>query len=228
MLDVDEGRLAVDAHQSATVRFDGAAGPLIGDRFTSGGSQGPLLMLHGGGQTRHSWHKSARILAKRGSDVFTVDAAGHGRSAGAADGGYTLRRTGRRPAARGRRDRRPSGPDPTPMVVGASMGGITALLAEGDRDGVSRSLVLVDIVPRLEMSGLEGIGTFMTSARFSSVEEVADAAAAYQPHERRPDKIENVREGRRSAVLALGSRVHADRREHRRSRSTSRSAGRGG
>jgi non-heme chloroperoxidase len=64
-----------------TLRFDSQAGALIGDRFTSGGSLRPVLMSHGGGPTRHSWQRSARILAAQGWDVVTFDARGHGDSA---------------------------------------------------------------------------------------------------------------------------------------------------
>lgn len=44
------------------------------------------------------------------------------------------------------------------------MGGVTGLLAEGERGGVLRALVLVDVVPRRESTGVDRIGEFMMSA----------------------------------------------------------------
>src|ERR1700712_882561 len=72
------------------VVFAGAAGQLVGDRWGTGGDRGPVLMLHGGGQTRHSWDRSARSLAAAGWDVITLDARGHGESDWAPDGDYSV------------------------------------------------------------------------------------------------------------------------------------------
>ena len=47
----------------------------------SGNPQGkPVIFLHGGGQTRHAWTKTAAALADRGWEVVTVDLRGHGDS----------------------------------------------------------------------------------------------------------------------------------------------------
>jgi pimeloyl-ACP methyl ester carboxylesterase len=58
-----------------------------------------------------------------------------------------------------------------PVLVGASLGGLTALVAEGERGPLARALVLVDLVPRLEMPGVERIREFMhtTSGGFDSL-----------------------------------------------------------
>ena len=39
-----------------------------------------VILLHGGGQTRHSWSGAARVLAQRGYRVINFDARGHGDS----------------------------------------------------------------------------------------------------------------------------------------------------
>jgi pimeloyl-ACP methyl ester carboxylesterase len=51
-----------------------------------------------------------------------------------------------------------------------------------------RGLVLVDVTPRIEPEGAKEIGDFMASAPngFASLEEAADAVAAYLPHRPRP------------------------------------------
>lgn len=44
------------------------------------------------------------------------------------------------------------------------LGGLSALLGEGEHGGTARALALVDIVPRIELSGAERIGEFMRAA----------------------------------------------------------------
>ncbi len=77
-----------------------------------------------------------------------------------------------------------------PVLVGASLGGISAILAEGvsDRE-VSSGLVIVDVVHRPSRSGVERIQEFMRSGLrgFATLEDAADAIAAYAPH--RPKRV---------------------------------------
>lgn len=187
------------------VVFSGAAGALAGDRWGTGGVRGPVLMLHGGGQTRHSWDRAARSLAAEGWDVVTVDARGHGESAWARDGDYGVEAL----VADLLRvcDQLAESAATLPVLIGASMGGMTAMVAEGELGGVARALVLVDIVPRIELEGVQKIGDFMGSAPtgFASLDEVADAVAAYQPHRMRPDNVEGLR---RNVRLAEDGRLY--------------------
>jgi pimeloyl-ACP methyl ester carboxylesterase len=64
---------------SHTERFVGAQGnTLVGDVF---GYRGPVvLLLHGGGQTRHAWQRTARAIAGAGMTAYAVDQRGHGDS----------------------------------------------------------------------------------------------------------------------------------------------------
>jgi pimeloyl-ACP methyl ester carboxylesterase len=79
-----------------------------------------------------------------------------------------------------------------PAVVGASLGGLAALMAEGERGGdaapLLRALVLVDVAPRMEQEGVMRVISFMHSGLdgFASLDEAADAIAAYLPHRKRP------------------------------------------
>jgi len=50
----------------------------------------PVLLMHGGGQTRHAWGGTARALAARGWYALAVDLRGHGDSDWAPDGTYAL------------------------------------------------------------------------------------------------------------------------------------------
>ena len=50
----------------------------------------PVMLLHGGGQTRHAWGKAAAALARVGCRAYSLDLRGHGDSAWSADGNYAL------------------------------------------------------------------------------------------------------------------------------------------
>jgi pimeloyl-ACP methyl ester carboxylesterase len=76
------------------------------------------------------------------------------------------------------------------VLVGASLGGVTAMLAEGGSDRVvSSALVIVDIVHRTNPAGVQRIRDFMASGLhgFATLEEAADAIAAYTPN--RPKRV---------------------------------------
>jgi len=57
---------------------------LVRKRPGDGRVRAPLLLVHGWGQNRYSWHLSERsfanYLASRGYDVFNLELTGHGRS----------------------------------------------------------------------------------------------------------------------------------------------------
>jgi pimeloyl-ACP methyl ester carboxylesterase len=83
----------------------------------------------------------------------------------------------------------------TPVLVGASMGGMTSLIAQGEQPDTARALVLVDIVPRVEAAGVQRIQAFMHGAPdgFASLEDVAEAVRAYNPARRRPVDLDGLR-----------------------------------
>lgn len=146
--------------------------------------EGPAaLLLHGGGQTRHAWGATGQTLAERGYEVMSLDLRGHGDSAWAQDGAYRLSAFRDDVHAALTQLARPT------VVVGASLGGIAALLAAGEgRPEAIAGLVLVDIAPTQARDGAEKIQAFMQSAPegFGSLAEAADAVAAYLPHRPRP------------------------------------------
>ncbi len=74
------------------------------------------------------------------------------------------------------------------MLVGASMGGLLGLAVAGEAEQSPFSaLVLVDITPRWETSGVERILGFMRAwpEGFADYDEAAQAIAAYLPHRSR-------------------------------------------
>ncbi len=71
--------------QPATAMFKGAAGNrLVADVYGDGGQ--PVMLLHGGGQTRHAWRRTAEQLARTGAMAYALDQRGHGDSEWPADG----------------------------------------------------------------------------------------------------------------------------------------------
>jgi pimeloyl-ACP methyl ester carboxylesterase len=94
-----------------------------------------------------------------------------------------------------------------PVLVGASMGGGTSLVAAGEDEVDATALVLVDIAPRIDTEGVDNIHAFMNQKPegFTSLEEVAQAISAYQPQRPRPRKLDG---------LAKNVRLGADGRYH--------------
>jgi pimeloyl-ACP methyl ester carboxylesterase len=166
------------------VEFQGSDGlHIVGDRWDVSDRRGTVLLLHGGGQTRHSWARTGPRLAELGWAAVSVDTRGHGES-GWPKGpeGYTL------DCLVGDLKAMVSQLGESPIVVGASMGGMTALVAEGENPGLLRGLILVDVVPRLEFAGIAKISEFMRSglSGFATLDEAADAVARYNPTRPRP------------------------------------------
>jgi pimeloyl-ACP methyl ester carboxylesterase len=138
------------------------------------------MLLHGGGQTRHSWAGAMRSLVARGYHVLNLDARGHGDSDWSQEQRYTLE-----DLAADLRAAVGTLPAP-PALVGASLGAATALELVGrSATPLASCLVLVDLVPQTEEAGVQRIRAFMgaNAGGFASVEEAADAVAAYRDHE---------------------------------------------
>ncbi|MDH4276818.1 MAG: alpha/beta hydrolase [Acidimicrobiia bacterium] len=171
--------------EQRTVTIETTSGlRIVGDQWDGGDpSVAPVVLAHGGGQTRHAWGSTARALAATGHRVLTIDLRGHGDSDWAADGDYAIDRFV---------DDAESVLDwiGRPVIwVGASLGGLTGLVLSVRRAVDMAALILVDITPRPRTDGVERILAFMSGdveRGFASLEEAADAIAAYQPHRPRP------------------------------------------
>ncbi len=169
---------------------------IAGDSW--GDPSGPLVLLqHGGGQTRHAWKATGELLGSAGYFAVAFDARGHGDSDWAPDGRYgqdvMVEDLERVVAALGKR---------RPVLVGASMGGGTSLVAVGEDLVDAAALVLVDVAPRLEKEGADRIQAFMSQKLegFGSLDEVAEAIARYQPHRERPKNLDGLAKNVRLAA----------------------------
>jgi pimeloyl-ACP methyl ester carboxylesterase len=157
-------------------------------------SRPPVILLHGGGQTRHAWSGAAATLARAGWYAVAIDQRGHGESDWDPKGNYDRLRYADDVidlcAAF----------DAPPVLVGASLGGVSSMLAIHRADQpIARALVLVDIATRMETKGIERIFDFMHGKPegFASLEEAADAVAAYNPHHPRPKDLSGLKKNLR-------------------------------
>ena len=138
----------------------------------------PVLFLHGGGQTRASWKSSLASVAALGFRAIAYDARGHGESDWSPDGDYRLDAFASDLGSILDALRKPT------ILIGASLGGITSLLHLSERQSPwVRGLVLVDVAPRINPTGVKRILDFMAANPdgFASIEEAAVAVRAYNP-----------------------------------------------
>jgi pimeloyl-ACP methyl ester carboxylesterase len=147
-----------------------------------------VLLLHGGGQTRGSWWRTANALAEQGYQAVTLDARGHGDSDWSTEG-YSIRlfSDDLREVIRH---------FDAPALIGASLGGLTSLhLLGSDNAPAASALVLVDIATKTRQEGKDAIRDFMLSSPegFASVEEAADAVSRYNPARPRPSNVDGLR-----------------------------------
>lgn len=192
-------RTAVSATDSEpqTVKFRGSEDiTLVADEWNRGAqTEHPsVLLLHGGGQNRYSWKKTGHILAGLGLHVVALDSRGHGDSDRAPNANYTVDALSADTLAVIEQIGRPV------ALIGASMGGMTGMLAAAAAgpEKVTK-LVLVDVVPRYEKDGSARIREFMSSGidGFESLDEAADAVAAYLPYRKRSRNPEGLKKNLR-------------------------------
>ncbi len=154
-----------------------------------------MLLLHGGGQTRHAWGATASNLAAAGFYAVTLDLRGHGESEWASDGDYDIATF-----AADIHEVTQELPSP-PALVGASLGGIASMFCEHVHP-LATAVVLVDITPRMDPEGVQRIVGFMKAHPdgFAAIEDAADAIAEYLPHRPRPSDTKGLAKN-----LRLGS-----------------------
>ena len=170
--------------EPTTVRFEGFEGiHLVADVRGDPGAW-PVLLMHGGGQTRHAWGQTASVLADAGWRTVSLDLRGHGDSEWALNGDYSFTAYSADCVAIADQLGKP------PVLVGASLGGVAAMIAEGTSDRVvSCGLVVVDITHRSNPEGIARIRDFMASGLegFATLDDAAEAIAAYTPN--RPKRV---------------------------------------
>ena len=173
-------------------RFDlpGAGLRLAADRW------GPrtddvVVFLHGAGQSRRAWDDAAHAVAAIGWHAITVDHRGHGDSEWPTEADYDWDRFADDVIAIVEHLGTP------PVIVGASLGGMSALLAQARTDEqLFRAVVLVDVTPRMELGGVQRIVGFMAAHPdgFDSLDAASAIIAEYtgRPRPPTPDGLRQV------------------------------------
>ena len=155
----------------------------------------PILLLHGGGQTRHSWNATAEKITHSGGCAITMDLRGHGNSDWSNKGDYELSDFSEDVSFL------IDGLGICPSLVGASLGGLVGIYLEGRyKPGSISALVLVDIVPNINVAGAERVKDFMlehSKTGFSSLSEVSDILSKYNPHRERSSDLEGLKKNLR-------------------------------
>ena len=193
----------------AAAMFNGAHGnTLVGDVYGEDGP--PVLLLHGGGQTRHAWRKTGDLIARMGRDRL------RGRSARPRR--FRLGRRRRLPVRRfcrrcpgagryaGRAERRAAGRDRrlARRHRGAARQERSAGSAKAQGNARQASISrrwCWSTSRRASMSKasskIQGFMRAQLREGFASIEEAADAVAAYLPHRPRPRSHEGLKKNLR-------------------------------
>lgn len=154
-----------------------------------------ILLLHGGGQTRHSWNATAEKITQVDGCAITMDLRGHGDSDWSHEGDYELSDFSEDVAFL------IDTLEIQPSLVGASLGGLVGIYLEGRYSpGSISALVLVDIVPNINVLGAEKIKDFMlehSKTGFTSLSEVSDILSEYNPHREKSSDLEGLKKNLR-------------------------------
>jgi len=140
----------------------------------------PVVLLHGGHQSAHSWDLVSLHLAER-YRVLALDQRGHGDSEWARDVTYSNHEMSLDAeafiAAMGLR---------TPVVVGHSMGGRNTMLLLRRNPAVARAAVIVDVGPELSEKGRTAIAGFVqANQEFDDLEHFVRNVRQYDPYRSR-------------------------------------------
>src|SRR4051794_474493 len=109
-----------------TIEIEGAGGVRLAVDVDGPPGGPPVLLLHGGGQTRHAWGTTQAALAANGWRACSADLRGHGDSQWAPDGDYSIDAFSADVRAMA------ASFDTPPALVGASLGGLSSMVAIGE------------------------------------------------------------------------------------------------
>ena len=154
-----------------------------------------VILLHGGGQTRHAWGDTGKKLAEAGYHSVALDLRGHGDSEWHAGGDYSIRAYKDDLVSIINEIGKPA------RLVGASLGGMASLVLAGDEinSDLCTALIMVDIGIYPDPVGSDRIVSFMLSGEkgFDSLEDVAKSISDYLPHRKKPKDLEGLKKNLR-------------------------------
>lgn len=136
------------------------------------GSRPATTLLHGAALNAHTWDGTLLVL---GRDALAVDLPGHGDSAWRDD--FDYRPATNAAAVAGLLDA--VGGGAPQLVIGQSLGGLTAVVLAAERPELVRALVLVDVTPGLRIGDAAQVAEFLAGPQvFASRDEIVEAAIA--------------------------------------------------
>ncbi len=143
-----------------------------------------VVFLHGGGQNAHTWDT---VILGLGLPALAIDLPGHGRSQWREDGDYgpVLNAGAIEPVIR------ELAPD-ADLVVGMSLGGLTAMRLAVRAPELVRKLVMVDVTPsaperveQMSKAQMGAVALVQGERTFPSFEAMVDVAVAASPQRSR-------------------------------------------
>ncbi len=150
----------------------GASGRLSALRWGTGAPE--VVLLHGGAQNAHTWDTVALALDR---PLVALDLPGHGHSSHRDDHVYWPANN----AVSVEIAVRELAPD-AQLVVGMSLGGLTALALADRAPDVVRSLVLVDVTPGVNREKSTAIAQFIDGPEyFESFDEILQRTIQFNP-----------------------------------------------
>lgn len=177
------------------MHFKGQGGLKIAADVWGSDNKKLVILLHGGGQTRHAWGETGKKLAEAGYHSVALDLRGHGDSEWHSDADYTIKAYKEDLVSIIKEINKPA------SLIGASLGGMASLLLAGDEvnSNLCTSLIMVDIGIYPDPAGSDRIVSFMLSgeAGFESLEDVAKSISDYLPHRQKPKDLQGLKKNLR-------------------------------
>ncbi len=134
-----------------------------------------LVLLHGGGQNAHTWDTVALALDR---PLVAIDLPGHGHS----DGASPDRPLGPRSFAEDVAEAVTALAPDAALVVGMSLGGLTAVELAVVAPALVRMLLLVDVTPGTDREKASDIVAFLSGPEsFASFDEILERTIAFNP-----------------------------------------------
>jgi len=162
------------AAEVARVRHDVSAGHHMSALHWGAGAP-RVVMLHGGAQNAHTW--DTVVLALRPTDALAVDLPGHGRSGWRDDGRYDPHSN-----AGSVIELLEAQLDGPVVLVGMSLGGLTATRVAALRPDLVARLVMVDITPGVTRDKAKEVHDFIAGPQsFASFTEIFERTVAFNP-----------------------------------------------
>ncbi len=152
--------------------------PVVGERRVSalrwGTGPPEIVFIHGGAQNAHTWDTVALALDR---PLLAVDLPGHGHSDWREDHSYWPPHLADDVAVVVREVA------PTAeLVVGMSLGGLTAICLAAQHPELVRRLAIVDVTPGVDHAKAEPIVTFVSGPEtFASFQEILDRTVEFNP-----------------------------------------------